>query len=94
MKVKVKFYSHLRDLIGAHAIDEVECEEGATISIFLDQLFLDSKIKNVLYDEEQKIKPGITILKNGREIQFLAGLETVLSHEDEISLFPVVVGGQ
>jgi len=93
MKVKVKFYAHLPDLVGKKEIDEVDCEEGATISTLLDWLFMDLKIKDALFDQEQKIKSNISILKNGREIKFLDGLETSVNSGDEIAVFPLVVGG-
>ncbi|MFW9958949.1 MAG: ubiquitin-like small modifier protein 1 [Candidatus Odinarchaeota archaeon] len=93
MKVKVKFYTHLPDLVGKKEIDEVDCEEGATISTLLDWLFMDLKMKDALFDQEQKIKANITILKNGREIKFLDGLETCINSGDEIAFFPLVVGG-
>jgi molybdopterin synthase sulfur carrier subunit len=94
MKVKVKFFANLCDLIGKKEIDEVECEEGASISMLIDKLVLDPKIKSALIDENQRVKPEITILKNGREIKFLAHLETQLNSGDEIAIFPLVVGGQ
>ena len=93
MKVKVKFYAHLPDLVGKKEINEVDCEEGATISTLLDWLFMDLKIKDALFDQEQKIKSNISILKNGREIKFLDGLETSVNSGDEIAVFPLVVGG-
>ena len=93
MKVKVKFFGHLRDLAGTNAIVEIDLEEGATISQLLDALFLDSKSMKTLLDEKKEIKPDITLLKNGREIKFLEGMETRLNSGDEIAIFPVVVGG-
>lgn len=93
MKVTVRFYAHLRDLADQKALIELDLEEGATIAELLDELFLDSRIKETLLDENQEIKPDVTILKNGREIRFLAGIETRLNSGDEISIFPVVVGG-
>jgi molybdopterin synthase sulfur carrier subunit len=93
LKVTVKFYAHLRDLIGQKAMVELDMEEDATISNLLDELLLDSRTKEVLLDENQDLKPDITILKNGREIRFLAGMDTPLEPGDEISFFPVVAGG-
>ena len=93
MKVTVKFYAHLRDLVGKKRVVEVEFEEGATISQLIDELLQDSLIRNALLDEKQEIKSEITILKNGREIKFLAGMDTVLDSGDEIAVFPAVVGG-
>ncbi|MFX0046075.1 MAG: ubiquitin-like small modifier protein 1 [Candidatus Hermodarchaeota archaeon] len=93
MKVTVKFYAHLRDLIGQKAIVELDMKEDATISELLDKLLLDSRIKEVLLDENRDLKPDITILKNGREIRYLAGTDTRLEPGDEISFFPIVAGG-
>ena len=56
MKVTVKFYAHLRDLVGKKTIVEVDLEEGATISQLLEELFLDSQIKEALLDKNQEIK--------------------------------------
>ena len=46
-----------------------------------------------IYDENQELKPEITLLKNGREIKFLDGMDTVLDSGDVISVFPIVAGG-
>ena len=63
------------------------------VSHLLDELLLDSKIKMHLIDETGKLKSDITFLKNGREIKFLNGLDTILESDDEISIFPLVAGG-
>lgn len=93
MKVSVKFYAHLGDLVGRKSKFDVDLKEGATISYLLDELILDSKIKTHLLDDRGNLNSNITILKNGREIKFLNGLETLLESGDEISIFPVVAGG-
>ena len=93
MKVTVKFYSYLRDLIGKKAKVELDLDEGAVISHLLSELLLDPQIKDALLDDNQELKSDITLLKNGREITFLAGMETKLEPGDEISIFPLVAGG-
>jgi molybdopterin synthase sulfur carrier subunit len=93
MKITVKFYAYLRDLVGGNAVLELDLKEGATISHLLDELLLDSKIKAALLDKNKELKSEITFLKNGREIKFLEGLKTQLNPGDEISIFPPVVGG-
>jgi molybdopterin synthase sulfur carrier subunit len=93
MIVIVKFYATLRDLTGKKDPIELDLEEGATISRLLDKLILDLTIKEVMFDEQKKVKPDITILRNGREIKFLKGLDSELRSGDEISIFPLVAGG-
>ena len=93
MKVIVKFYAYLRDQVGGTEKVDLDLEEGATIAQLLDELLLDLQIKEALLDDNQEIKSDITLLKNGREIKFLAGMETRLDSGDEISIFPLVAGG-
>ncbi|TFG30092.1 MoaD/ThiS family protein [Candidatus Thorarchaeota archaeon] len=93
MKVSVKFYAHLGDLVGKKSKMEIELQEHATVSHLLDVLLLDSKIKEHILDVNEDIKSDITIMRNGREIKFLEGLSTVLHPDDEIQIFPVVAGG-
>ena len=93
MKVTVRFFATLRDLTGKKAPIEVALDEGATVSNLLDALYLDSAIKDAIADENQIVKPDITILRNGREIRFLDGMDTLLEPGDEISVFPIVAGG-
>ncbi|MGY5873529.1 MAG: ubiquitin-like small modifier protein 1 [Candidatus Thorarchaeota archaeon] len=93
MKVSVKFYAHLGNLVDRKSKIEFDLKDGATISHLLDELFLDSKIKKHLLDDNGKLKSDITLLKNGREIKFLNGMNTLLESDDEISIFPLVAGG-
>ncbi|MGY5857773.1 MAG: ubiquitin-like small modifier protein 1 [Candidatus Thorarchaeota archaeon] len=93
MKVSVKFYAHLGDLVGKKSKMEIELQEDATVSHLLDILLIDSKIKEHMLDEKGEVKSDITIMQNGREIKFLDGLDTILNPDDEIQIFPVVAGG-
>ena len=93
MKVSVKFYAHLQDLVNKKGRLQVNLDDGATIVNLLEKLFLDAKIKEHLLNKNGVIRSEITIMKNGREIRFLDGMNTILEHEDEVSIFPAVAGG-
>jgi MoaD family protein len=81
MKLRVRFYSQLRDLAGESAVD-VDLAEGAVVSDLLEQIYakapaLRSHDKSILVgagvefvDRSYKLKPG-----------------------DEISIMPPVQGG-
>jgi molybdopterin synthase sulfur carrier subunit len=93
MKVRVRFFGHLQDILGKKTMSEVELEDGATISSLLDELAKNASVMETLLDESRHMRSTITILKNGREIKFLDNLDTRLSAGDEVSIFPFVAGG-
>lgn len=92
MKVRARFFGHLRDLMGKRGVSEIDLNDDAKISTLLDKLSLDSGIRSTLFDESQQLRSNISILKNGREITFLENLDTPLSSGDEVSVFPLVAG--
>jgi molybdopterin synthase sulfur carrier subunit len=93
VKLTVKFYSHLRGILGENWIQVVELKDNAKVYDLLKLLFLKAEIREVMFDENETVKSDIAILKNGREIKLLKGIDTELSHGDEISVFPQVAGG-
>ena len=93
MKLTVKFYAHLRGLLGENWIQVIKLHDNARISDLLDLLLLKPEIREVMFDENETVKSDIAILKNGREIKLLKGIDTELAHGDEISVFPQVAGG-
>jgi MoaD family protein len=40
-----------------------------------------------------ELSEAIIILVNGRNVRYLAGLDTPLKTDDEVSIFPMVAGG-
>jgi len=93
MKVFVKFYAHLRDLVEKQERLEIELDSPATVTQLLDELIQDKKIQKHIFDDEMQVKSDITLLINGREIKFLDGINTILKQGDEVSIFPMVAGG-
>jgi molybdopterin synthase sulfur carrier subunit len=89
--MKIRFFAYIRDYTDSKEIDFGYCE---TVQELL--LKLCSKYGKRF---EQKIFKGtelsseIIILVNGRHIIHYEGLQTQLSENDEISIFPVVAGG-
>ena len=93
MKVHVRFFAYLAETVGRKEKFEIGIEEGSTVTHLVKLLTHDSRVKKGMLDENNALKPDVTILKNGREIKFLSGMETLLEPGDEISIFPPVVGG-
>lgn len=47
----------------------------------------------VVFSPPDTLRDLVNIIKNGRNVMFLAGLETTLEDGDVIALFPPVAGG-
>jgi molybdopterin converting factor small subunit len=50
-------------------------------------------LSELLFSAPDSLRDLVNILKNGRNIQFLSGLDTPLDDGDTIALFPPVAGG-
>jgi MoaD family protein len=96
MKIRVKGFFSIRDAMGHGGVLEMDVER-ATIREILFELSkrYGSKFRNEIFDPHTNdIMPENQILVNGRHYRYLVkGLDTDLSNEDELSLFPPVAGG-
>jgi molybdopterin synthase sulfur carrier subunit len=92
IKVKIRVFASLKLITNKREI-ELELEEGANIAHSLEKLFsLYEKLRSEVFDDKKQ-KEWIQILKNGRNIKYLDGLDTELNNEDIISIFPPAAGG-
>lgn len=89
--MKVNFFATFRQLTKEKTIDNVSAE---TLAELLDKLcrYYGSRFRDNVFDHGSLSK-NVLILINGRAIEHLAGLETRLEPDDEISIFPRIAGG-
>jgi MoaD family protein len=81
MKVRVQFYSHLRDLAGTSNI-EVDVADGAAVSDVLERL----------YDRFPVLRSHDKTILVGAGVEFV-DRDYKLKADDEISVMPPVQGG-
>ena len=94
MKVKVRFFAELREIVG---IKEkiLEVTNSPTIYNVLNLLvnIYGKTFEEKIFDEKGGLSENYIILLNGKNIRLLKGLDTTLQDGDEIAIFPPVAGG-
>ena len=81
MKLRVRFYAHLRDLIARHELD-VDIAEGATVRDLLNQI----------YAREPKLRAHDKSILIGVGLEFVNRNHKLMPGK-EISIMPPVQGG-
>jgi len=94
MKIKVKFFTSLREITGKKE-DEIQSSSVITLEELLAHLSkkYGREFIEYLYDEKGNVRKYIQILINGRGINVLQGFETKLKEGDTVAIFPPVGGG-
>jgi molybdopterin converting factor small subunit len=96
--VKVRTILAIKKILGKGEV-ELRLPEGSTLYDLLFSLIntYGEGLTPHLFDADAKAlvqKARITrIMINGRDIEFLNGLGTVLHEEDEVLILPIVSGG-
>ena len=92
MELELRFFATFREAVGGKTVP-YRVDDGATVGAVLAALEAeyDGLTGSLIVDG--KLAPQINVLKNGREVLHLEGLETELSDGDRLSIFPPVAGG-
>jgi molybdopterin synthase sulfur carrier subunit len=90
--IMVKAFATLREVMDAEI--RLDFVEGATVSSLLAELTgRYGGLSVLIFTDTDTLRDFVNILKNGRNIHFLAGLDTPLEDGDTIALFPPAAGG-
>jgi sulfur-carrier protein len=90
--VTVRSFATLREVMDPEV--RLDFMAGATIRSLLAALTGRYKnLDDLLFAAPETLRDFVNILKNGRNIHFLSGLDTPLDDGDTIALFPPVAGG-
>jgi len=90
MELELRFFATFRESAGQKTVHR-EFDDGTRTGDVLQTLSEEYPDMDLFEDGE--LREFLTILRNGKDIQHLDGLETELDDGDELSVFPPVAGG-
>jgi len=90
--VQVDFYATIQRAFGAQSM-RFELDPSSTVRQLLARLCTTDRQRERIFQSPETVRKDVTILRNGRNINFLNGLETQLRAEDKLAIFPPVAGG-
>lgn len=91
-RVVVRYFATLRDLFGGKQT-EVDAARAPDVAHLLDAICDSPDRRDGLRQTSGHLRADIVLLVNGRNIAFLAGLDTPLDDGDAVDIFPPVFGG-
>jgi len=92
VKVQIKAFATFREVMDSQF--DLDFLQGATIRTLLEDLIERYEgVGELMFASPGTLRDFVNILKNGRNIHFLGGLDTPLDEGDVIALFPPVAGG-
>ncbi len=95
IKIKVYTIMELKKICGQREF-EMSIPQGGTVKVLLSLMIntWGDRLSNHLYKPgTDSVLPHIRLMVNGRSIEFLNGMETVLQDGDEFQMLPLVAGG-
>jgi molybdopterin synthase sulfur carrier subunit len=91
MELTLRFFANFREVVGQKTIVR-EYEDVSTVDDVL-QALKEEYPDLELYDEDGSLRQYISVMRNGRDVIHVDGLETTLEDGTTVSLFPPVAGG-
>ncbi len=94
MKVTVKYFTTLREIIGKPQ-EQMELSEDVTVGELLQKLGkkYGAKFSRYIYNEKGTVRGHLSFLVNGKSIAIQQGLQTKLEENDTLAILPPVGGG-
>jgi molybdopterin synthase sulfur carrier subunit len=91
MAVRVKLFASFQEITGVKEI-ELEVQDVGGIMNKIADLFPAMEAE-MFTSGRGELRPRVKVMVNGRNIDFLDGLDTKVDAKDRIAVFPPIAGG-
>ncbi len=92
MEIDLRFFATFREAVGRKEISR-EFEDGTTVGDVLATLEAEYEGLEGRLLEDGAVAEHLSVLKNGRDVVHMDGVDTDLAEGDLLSVFPPVAGG-
>ncbi|SER73860.1 ubiquitin-like small modifier protein 1 [Natrinema salaciae] len=92
MEIDLRFFATYREAVGEKERTRT-VDDDATVGDVLTALEAEYDELDGRLLEDGTIRPQLSVLKNGRNVVHMAGVDTSLEAGDVVSVFPPVAGG-
>lgn len=92
MRLTLRFFATFREAVGRKEVEYGFPDDYDVGDVLRDLEAEHEGLEGQLL-EDGGIRPQINVLKNGREVIHMDGLDTELDEGDTLSVFPPVAGG-
>lgn len=92
MELDLRFFATFREAVGQKELSR-EVDDDATVGDVLADLESEYEDLEGRLLQNGSVAPQLSVLKNGRDVTHMAGVETELEAGDVLSVFPPVAGG-
>ncbi len=86
----IKFFANLRRVAGTR---ETEVDEPTVREVIETLCASTPGLEQAIFDEHGNVHPHVRIMLNGHDVALGRGLDTPVSTNDEIAIFPPIGGG-
>ncbi|MGQ3411869.1 ubiquitin-like small modifier protein 1 [Natrinema sp. LN54] len=92
MDIDLRFFATFREAVGEKERTRT-VDDDATVGDVLTALEAEYDGLEGQLLEDGTIRPQLSVLKNGRNVVHMEGVDTTLAEGDVVSVFPPVAGG-
>lgn len=92
MQLELRFFASFRQAVGQKTLERAYDADAVAVAEVLEDL-VDAYPDLEVFERPGELRSFVSVMKNGRDVTHLDGLETDLEDGDRLSLFPPVAGG-